>query len=57
MTGLVITTFFIFGLHTILWLPRSLKWRRELNKMHDEGDNDNEPQDNINNNQSEGKPE
>jgi len=56
MTGLVITTFFIFGLHTILWLPRSLKWRKELNKMHDEGDNDNEPQDNINNSQSEGKP-
>ncbi len=57
MTGLVITTFFIFGLHTILWLPRSLKWRRELRKMHDEGDNESEPQDNINNNQSEGKPE
>ena len=57
MTGLVITTFFIFGLHTILWLPRSLKWRRELRKMNDEVDDDNKQEDDINNNQAEGKPE
>jgi len=56
MTGLVITTFFIFGLHTILWLPRSLKWRKELRKMHNEA-NDDEPENDINNNQQEGNPE
>ncbi len=32
MTGLLIGTFFIAGLHTLLWLPRSLKWKRELAK-------------------------
>jgi len=56
MTGMVITTFFIFGLHTILWLPRSLKWRKELRKMHNEA-NDDEPENDINNNQQEGNPE
>ena len=30
MTGLLLFTFFFAGLHTILWLPRSLKWRKEL---------------------------
>jgi len=30
MTGLLIFTFFFFGLHTLLWLPRSLKWRKVL---------------------------
>lgn len=32
MTGLLVGTFFIAGLHTLLWLPRSLKWKRELAK-------------------------
>jgi len=32
MTGLLVGTFFIAGVHTLLWLPRSLKWRRELAK-------------------------
>jgi hypothetical protein len=30
MTGLLIFTFVIGGVHTLLWLPRSLKWKREL---------------------------
>jgi len=34
MTGLLIGTFFIAGLHTLLWLPRSLQWRRKLKSMH-----------------------
>jgi hypothetical protein len=32
MTGLLIFTFVIAGIHTILWLPRSLMWRRELKR-------------------------
>jgi hypothetical protein len=32
MTGLLVSTFFLAGLHTLLWLPRSLKWKRELKK-------------------------
>ena len=34
MTGLLVGTFIIAGLHTILWLPRSLEWRRKLKEMH-----------------------
>ncbi len=30
MTGLLIFTFVLSGLHTMLWLPRSLKWKREI---------------------------
>jgi hypothetical protein len=30
MTGLLLFTFFLAGLHTILWLPRSIQWRKEL---------------------------
>ena len=30
MTGLLLFTFILAGLHTILWLPRSLKWRKEI---------------------------
>ena len=29
MTGLLIGTFAISGLHTILWLPRALEMRRK----------------------------
>ena len=32
MTGLLVFTFVIAGVHTILWLPRSLQWRRQLKK-------------------------
>lgn len=38
MTGLLIITFILAGVHTLLWLPRSLKWRRELKKKL-EGEN------------------
>ena len=41
MTGLLVGTFFIAGMHTLLWLPRSLEWRRKLRKMHSE--NNSEP--------------
>jgi hypothetical protein len=36
MTGLLVGTFVIAGLHTILWFPRSLEWRRKLKKIHDD---------------------
>ena len=48
MTGLLIGTFLIAGLHTMLWLPRSLQWKRELRRRmnstddlsnDDDGDN------------------
>ena len=39
MTGLLVGTFIIAGAHTLLWLPRSLEWRRKLKKMRQE-DND-----------------
>jgi hypothetical protein len=42
MTGLLVVTFFIAGLHTILWFPRSLEWRRKLKELHS--------QENVNNN-------
>ncbi|RKY93499.1 MAG: hypothetical protein DRQ01_04605, partial [Ignavibacteriae bacterium] len=55
MTGLVVTTFLIFGLHTLLWLPRSLKWRKELRKMYEEDDENSEPEEDRKNNHLEGK--
>jgi hypothetical protein len=30
MTGLLVGTFVIGGVHTILWLPRAFQMRREL---------------------------
>lgn len=33
MTGLLVGTFFIAGLHTLLWFPRSIQWRRKLKKQ------------------------
>jgi len=41
MTGLLLGTFIIAGLHTILWLPRSLEWRRKLKQIHSEQENNN----------------
>jgi hypothetical protein len=32
MTGLLIGTFVLAGVHTLLWLPRSLQYRKELQK-------------------------
>ena len=34
MTGLLVGTFLVAGLHTLLWLPRSLRYRRELEAAH-----------------------
>ena len=39
MTGLLVGTFLIAGLHTLLWFPRSLEWRRKLKKIHDDKQN------------------
>jgi hypothetical protein len=40
MTGLLVGTFVIAGLHTLLWLPRSLEWRRKLKEMHKEANDE-----------------
>jgi len=40
MTGLLVGTFVLAGLHTLLWLPRSLQWRRELKRRQQEKNND-----------------
>jgi hypothetical protein len=32
MTTLLIGTFVVGGLHTLLWIPRALQWRRELKR-------------------------
>jgi hypothetical protein len=43
MTGLLVGKFLIVGLHTILWLPRSLQWKRELTRrMNSNNDSSNE---------------
>ena len=34
MTGLLVITFLFAGIHTLLWLPRSLQWRKELKARH-----------------------
>lgn len=33
MTGLLVTTFVLGGIHTLLWLPRALQMRRQKNKQ------------------------
>lgn len=38
MTGLLVGTFVIAGIHTLLWLPRSLQWRRRLKKKQSSKD-------------------
>jgi len=40
MTGLLLSTFVIAGIHTLLWLPRSLQWKRELKKRKEARLND-----------------
>ncbi len=34
MTGLLVMTFFMAGVHTLAWLPRSLQYRRQLAASH-----------------------
>ncbi len=36
MTGLLLFTFFLGGIHTLLWLPRSIQWRKELKRKLNE---------------------
>jgi len=40
MTGLLVGTFFIAGLHTVLWFPRSLEWRRKLKELRSQANAD-----------------
>jgi hypothetical protein len=35
MTGLLVGTFVVSGAHTLLWLPRALKMRRELREAEE----------------------
>lgn len=35
MTGLLIGTFIVGGLHTLLWLPRSFQWKRQLKRAYE----------------------
>jgi hypothetical protein len=34
MTGLLLFTFLISWVHTLLWLPRSFEWRKKLKEIH-----------------------
>lgn len=34
MTGLLITTFVLSGIHTLLWIPRAIQMRRNMKKLH-----------------------
>ncbi len=43
MTGLLVFTFVVAGLHTLLWLPRSFKWKKELRQKLDAIENEGEP--------------
>jgi hypothetical protein len=36
MTGLLVGTFVVSGVHTLLWLPRALQMRRELREAEEE---------------------
>jgi hypothetical protein len=57
MTGLLVGTFFIAGLHTILWFPRSLEWRRKLKKIRDDEQNSAENNSDTDQNEIEKKSE
>ena len=41
MTGLLVVTFVLAGLHTLLWLPRSLEWRRKIKSMQSDENKNN----------------
>jgi hypothetical protein len=49
MTGLLVGTFLLAGLHTLLWLPRSLQWKRELKRRMENPEETNDNDDNKNN--------
>ncbi len=48
MTGLLVGTFFIAGIHTLLWLPRSLQYRRQLKKRLADAEKEQNSPDQIN---------
>ncbi len=48
MTGLLVGTFVLAGLHTLLWLPRSLQWRKELKRREQDKNNHLESEKNDN---------
>jgi hypothetical protein len=52
MTGLLVGTFFIAGIHTLLWLPRSLQYRRQLKKKLAEAEKNDNPETNNENSES-----
>lgn len=43
MTGLLVFTFVFAGMHTLLWLPRSLKWKKEIHKRLNNSEKDSNP--------------
>ena len=57
MTGLLVGTFFIAGMHTLLWFPRSLEWRRKLKKIRDDEQNSAENNSDAEQNEIENKKE
>ena len=48
MTGLLVVTFLFAGIHTLLWLPRSLQWRKELKARHNSNADKTEKEDDDN---------
>lgn len=52
MTVLLVGTFFIAGVHTLLWLPRSLKYRKELKQKLAEAEDEQKNQQNNDNPES-----
>ena len=47
MTGLLVGTFVLAGLHTLLWLPRSLQWRRELKRRQQDKNTNHKSEENV----------
>jgi len=46
MTGLLVITFLFAGMHTLLWLPRSLQWRKQLKERQNSNTDITEADDN-----------
>ncbi len=53
MTGLLVGTFFFAGIHTLLWLPRSIQYRKELKRKLSKADKDSESSQDENGNANE----
>jgi hypothetical protein len=48
MTGLLVGTFLLAGLHTLLWLPRSFQWKKELKRRMENPEETDDNEDNKN---------